>query len=136
MRHGDARGRSAWLLFLHADTELPRGWLARIPELDCEAGAFRHRFADPDWKLRLLSWANTQRSRITRIFYGDQAIFVRAPLFRAVTPARLLDAHVQTSPRKFRRLGVLRATAMCLELLARHALRRPLAGHRFFREVR
>ena len=49
-----------------------------------QAGAFRHRFTPDDWQLRLISAGDNLRCRITRIYYGDQALFVRAPVFHAL----------------------------------------------------
>ena len=44
-------------------------------------GAFKHRFAEPVWSLRLISWLNRRRYFLTRNYYGDQGIFVRAGSF-------------------------------------------------------
>jgi hypothetical protein len=45
-------------------------------------GAFEHLFAEPGWSLRAITWINRIRYRLTRNYYGDQGIFVRAPVFR------------------------------------------------------
>jgi hypothetical protein len=82
--YGWSRRKRDWLLFLHADTRLPEGALARIESLNCRAGAFRHRFDSRDWRLRFISWATNLRCGMTRIFDGDQAIFVRRELFSSL----------------------------------------------------
>lgn len=73
-------------LFLHADTSLPSDALKYILKafLDPQivAGAFRLRIDSRRWTIRFIAWVANRRSRITRIPYGDQAIFIRAGYFR------------------------------------------------------
>jgi rSAM/selenodomain-associated transferase 2 len=86
-----ARAASAdALLFLHADAELPadaRVWIERTladPTVAC--GAFRVRTvadAGRNWLGPILRLADL-RSHVTRVPYGDQALFVRRALFEAV----------------------------------------------------
>ncbi len=45
-------------------------------------GAFAHRFSEPTWSLAVISFINRVRYRLTRNYYGDQGIFVRAAVFR------------------------------------------------------
>ncbi len=81
---GIARGNT--LLFLHADSFPPPNTLELIcralSEDDVVGGAFEHLFAEPGWSLRLITWINRVRYRLTRNYYGDQGIFVRAAVFR------------------------------------------------------
>lgn len=149
------------LLFLHADTRLPA---AVLPELDSlhaagawQAGAFRHRFVEPDWQLRLVSFGNNLRCRLSRIYFGDQAIFVSRSLFerlggfpdlpvledvvfcerlRTVTRAVLLGQYVETDARRFRHHGVWRTTLRGVLILVRHRLGRDSSGHGYVDEVR
>ena len=94
MNAGAAVARGEILLFLHADTHLPRGGIDRVREAmedrTIVGGAFRIRLsaspgADARTRaaLRLIGWAIGARSRWTRSFTGDQAMFVRAGPFRA-----------------------------------------------------
>jgi len=83
MNAGAAVARGDTLLFLHADTRLPAGALARLDATigagaPWQGGAFRHAFAPTDWRLRLVSAGNNLRCRWSRVYFGDQAIFVRA----------------------------------------------------------
>ncbi len=88
MNAGAARARGDVLFFLHADSFPPIDALARIARTleDPRAvgGAFEHLFAEPVWSLRVITWINRIRYRLTRNYYGDQGIFVRAVAFRAV----------------------------------------------------
>lgn len=159
MNAGAAAASGEWLLFLHADTLLPPQALARIAALpaDVRAGAFRHRFSGDDWRLRLISRLDNLRTRLTRIAFGDQAIFVRRALFdelggypacevmedvafgerlRAVTTPLLLADEAITDARKFEQMGVWTSLARVGALLCCHRLRLPLIGRSFFREVR
>ena len=74
------------LFFLHADSLPARDALARIRSLlqnpKILGGAFEHRFLETTWSLRAISWINRSRYRLTRNYYGDQGIFVRATVFR------------------------------------------------------
>jgi rSAM/selenodomain-associated transferase 2 len=86
MNAGAAVAAGQTLLFLHADS-LPSPNIARLIAgvlVDDRnvGGAFEHRFAEPGRSLRLISWINRVRYRLTRVYYGDQGIFVRSALFR------------------------------------------------------
>src|SRR5207249_1022128 len=74
------------LFFLHADSMPPPDALARIAAALADprvvGGAFEHRFAEPAWSLRAINLVNRIRYRLTRNWYGDQGIFVRAEVFR------------------------------------------------------
>jgi rSAM/selenodomain-associated transferase 2 len=94
MNAGAAVARGDILLFLHADTLLPPGGLDRIlaamRERAVVGGAFRIRLAASAgagaWSrtaLRVIGWAIGLRSRVTRSYTGDQAMFLRAERFHA-----------------------------------------------------
>jgi rSAM/selenodomain-associated transferase 2 len=74
------------LFFLHADSLPSQDALERIRSLlqnpKILGGAFEHRFLETSWSLRAISWINRRRYRLTRNYYGDQGIFVRANVFR------------------------------------------------------
>jgi rSAM/selenodomain-associated transferase 2 len=158
MNAGAAVASGDWLLFLHADTVLPDRALARIEEQPATvwAGCFRHRFSGSRRILRLLSWLHNRRFEVTRVIYGDQAMFVRTGLFRElggfpdcdmediafslalrrVTRPLMVPETVVTDARKFEAMGPLRATARSVSLLIRFRLRRNVAGDRFFGDFR
>ena len=79
-----ASGR--WLVFLHADTRLERGWRQALDRVPAEAvgGAFRFAVDSPRPRYRALEAAVALRCRILRLPYGDQAIFVRRSAYRDV----------------------------------------------------
>ena len=73
------------LLFLHADTRLPPAAFAEIVAALEDARYLGGRFdveLDGDhWLLRVVGAMINQRSRITKVGTGDQAIFVRREVF-------------------------------------------------------
>jgi glycosyltransferase involved in cell wall biosynthesis len=86
MNAGAAMARGPVLLFLHADSFPPVDAFELISQAlsDTRAvgGAFEHLFAEPGWSLQAITWINRIRYRLTRNYYGDQGIFVRAGAFR------------------------------------------------------
>jgi len=73
------------LLFLHCDTKLPVNALERVQETlktpSIEAGAFDLSIDGKGRGFRMIEKFASVRSRITRIPYGDQAIFIRKNYF-------------------------------------------------------
>ena len=159
MNAGAQHASGDWLLFLHADTLLPRNALLSIEQLSPEhqAGGFKHRFSGHAWNLRLISWMHNFRCRWTRIFYGDQAMFVRRELFTElgmfpnepmledllfseqlvkVTRPVILDSYVITESRKFEQNGVWLSFWRVLLILASHELHLPIPAKKFFANVR
>jgi rSAM/selenodomain-associated transferase 2 len=76
------------LIFLHADTLLPTLAFELIVEAmrdeACVGGAFNLRIDSPKIGFRIIEKVANLRSRLTRIPYGDQAIFLRADYFRTL----------------------------------------------------
>jgi rSAM/selenodomain-associated transferase 2 len=86
MNAGAAATSAGVLLFLHADVSLPADaarWVAAaLADPEVVAGAFRTRTVAEgrSWVAPLLPLADL-RSRLTRLPYGDQALFVRRAAF-------------------------------------------------------
>jgi rSAM/selenodomain-associated transferase 2 len=98
MNAGAAEARGEVFFFLHADSLPPSDALAHIETALADprvvGGAFEHRFAERVWSLRAINLINRARYRLTRNWYGDQGIFVRADIFRALdgyAPLALLE---------------------------------------------
>lgn len=159
MNAGAGLAKGEWLLFLHADTLLPPDGLRRIAALDENvlAGGFHQRFSGNDWRLRFISFLHNQRCKRTRIFYGDQAMFVRGKVFEqlggfppvcmledvlfseklvAATRPLLLDAEVITDSRKFVKMGILRSFGRVFIIMLCYELGLPLPAQKFFSDVR
>jgi rSAM/selenodomain-associated transferase 2 len=123
------------LLFLHADVSLPddaTAWIARaLADPAVVAGAFRtwHVADVPEarsWVLPFLHVADV-RSRVTRLPYGDQALFVRRAAFEATggfPPQRLFE-DIELA-RRLRRLGRVVTVRASVRVSGRRFLRGPL----------
>ncbi len=123
------------LLFLHADAQLPPDGLSQVVRMlnaGAAAGAFNLDIGSPRWQLQLIARVASVRSRLTRIPYGDQAIFMRREVFAAVggypdSPImedvalmqrlkrrgyaiQILRDRVQVSPRRWEKEGIWRCT--------------------------
>jgi rSAM/selenodomain-associated transferase 2 len=122
-------------LFLHADTTLPvNGFELIRPAIEsgCVAGAFDLAISSPRAAMSLIARVTSLRARLTRVPFGDQAIFVRADYFRAIggyalipimedvelmrrikrrgDEIAILPAKVHTSARRWEREGLVRCT--------------------------
>lgn len=88
MNVGAARASGGILLFLHADTGLPEGALKKVVHVledpKYVGGAFDLRIDSGRWILKYISVRASWRSRLNRIPYGDQAIFIRKDYFEKI----------------------------------------------------
>lgn len=124
-----------WVLLLHGDTRVPRGFDMLIRELlrdeGVVAGAFELAVASQAWPLRWVEWGVRWRSRGLGFPYGDQGLFLSRerlvqlggipdlPLMEDFELVRRLQRQgrvaiapvaVVTSARRWEGLGVLRVT--------------------------
>ncbi len=85
MNAGARQASGEILLFLHCDTKLPDGALESIKGLmenrSVKAGAYDLKINAKGFLFRLIEKTASVRSRLTRIPYGDQAIFIRKTYF-------------------------------------------------------
>ncbi len=86
MNIGAAAATGDVLLFLHADTRLPEGFCDYIRQIMAQsgtvAGAFQLSIDAPHPALRFIERMANWRSRRLQIPYGDQALFLKADMFR------------------------------------------------------
>ncbi len=138
-----------WLIFLHADTFLPDSSFQQFlnsarNKNDFNAGAFTFRVQHARRVYRYLEFYVALRSRMLKLPYGDQALFVRRSLFKKLGGYRedyplmedvelvrrlhrcagfeILRAPVYTSARRFESEGYLKRTCGNLYLQLLYAL--------------
>lgn len=135
------------LLFLHADTRLPKGFASVVRETLAApgviAGAFTLRIDSPRLSLRVIEGLARIRCNLFSLPYGDQAIFMRRDVFtehggwpdmhimedyelmrrlRCTGRVVVVPETVTTSARRWEKLGVLRTTAINQLVIAGYAL--------------
>ena len=88
MNAGAYQANTPFLLFLHADTTLPDDGIplviTALQENRSPWGRFDVTFDDETLMLRLVAWFMNQRSALTGICTGDQAIFTTADAFSKI----------------------------------------------------
>ena len=135
MNAGAAVATGSILLFLHADTHLPPAFDTLVRQVlqntGAIAGAFELRIDAELWGIRLIEKMVNLRSRFLSLPYGDQAIFLKASIFKEIGgfpnlpimedfelmrrlkrygKIAIAPAPVVTSGRRWQKLGVVRTT--------------------------
>ena len=136
MNKGALRAQGDILLFLHPDTRLPENAFALIvDEMDKKeyaGGAFELGINSDRRVFSLIEKLVSVRTRLTRIPYGDQAIFIKKEVFNRIKGFKeipimedidlmrrirksgyeiyIIPEKVKTSPRRWEREGVLYCT--------------------------
>ena len=143
LRRGADAAEGAWLLFLHADTQLPEGWVQAVKAqmADGRPGYFRLTFDAQGIAPGIVAgWANL-RARLLCLPYGDQGLLIARdeyealggyqdiPLMEDVAMSRLLGRRLRMMPlalrssaARYRRDGWLRRGARNMWLLARYLM--------------
>jgi len=85
MNLGASSAKGDILLFLHADTMLTEECFDDIEntinQKGCVGGCFYQVFDQPGLMYRWIAFTGNIRARLSKIFYGDQGIFVRKEIF-------------------------------------------------------
>lgn len=157
MNRGAAAASAEILLFLHADTVLPEDAPVLISNAMGDgrysAGAFDLGIESDRCIFRITEKYAAMRTRLTRIPFGDQAIFIRRSYFEQLGGYRpiplmedvelmqrikkrgdaivLIPRKVRTSPRRWEREGLLFCTARNWALQSAYSL--GLSPHRLAR---
>jgi len=138
LRRGSADAKGAWLLVLHADTQLAPGWVGPVAaHIQREEAAYFQLKFDRGGRV-VAAWANL-RARVFGLPYGDQGLLVPRtlyervggfrdiPLMEDVAMARALRGHLVplqwdavTSGAKYSDQGWIRRGARNLGLLLRY----------------
>jgi rSAM/selenodomain-associated transferase 2 len=88
MNSGASVARGEVLIFLHADTELPPRALKKIHFLmeqgDRVGGAFDLGIKSDKFIFKVIATLSSLRSRLNRIPFGDQAIFIQREFFNTI----------------------------------------------------
>ncbi|MGH7804358.1 MAG: TIGR04283 family arsenosugar biosynthesis glycosyltransferase [Candidatus Binatia bacterium] len=146
MNAGAAVAQGEVLLFVHADTDMPAGFGAAIARAmrapGVVGGCFDVALDDSRLAYRLIGTMISLRSRWTRLFTGDQAIFVRRDVFdrlggypeqplmedlalsiamRRAGEIASLRVRVTTSARRWREHGVIRTVLLMWTLRGLYA---------------
>jgi rSAM/selenodomain-associated transferase 2 len=141
---GATAGAGDWLLFLHADTVLSRGWRAavdrHIARHPGDAACFRFRLAAGEWQARLIEKGVALRVRLFGLPYGDQGLLISRSLYersggysplplledvdlvRRLGRVRALQADALTSAERWRRDGWFRRSARNLACITLYRL--------------
>jgi rSAM/selenodomain-associated transferase 2/rSAM/selenodomain-associated transferase 1 len=147
MNRGAAQATGDVLVFLHADTRLPEKFedfiINSFKQPKMVAGAFELRINSPTPGLRLIERLANWRSRLLRMPYGDQAIFLSSKLFHYlggfpdipimedVELIRRLQKQgeiitlpipVSTSPRRWQNFGILKTTLINQLVIAAYVM--------------
>ena len=138
-----AAARGTLLLFLHADTRLPKSYVSHAFDLFLDPrtilGAFRFRVDSDELRMRIIQFLTNFRSQHLKLPYGDQALFIRKTTFERaggfpsapiaedllfvkklskIGLVEIAEADAVTSARRWLKLGVLRTTMINQLILA------------------
>ncbi|SHE23439.1 TIGR04283 family arsenosugar biosynthesis glycosyltransferase [methanotrophic endosymbiont of Bathymodiolus puteoserpentis (Logatchev)] len=146
MNAGAQKASAEVLLFLHADTFLPRnalGFIQHALNNGAQWGRFDMQLVGKHFMLKVVATMMNWRSRLTGIATGDQVIFVRRAAFRKVacfpeialmedvaiskrlkkiSKGYCLTAQVQSSGRRWEDFGVWRTIVLMWSLRLRYFL--------------
>ncbi|MFC1667784.1 TIGR04283 family arsenosugar biosynthesis glycosyltransferase [Chlamydiota bacterium] len=124
------------LIFLHADCRLDNKAFTTITTLIKQGyvgGGFLHKIDSDKLIYRVIEFSGNIRARLLKIFYGDQAIFIRKNCFhklggfdtvslfedilfskkmKRLGPVIIAKQHVLASPRRWEKRGILKTSVL------------------------
>lgn len=113
LKHGADEAKADWLLFLHADTQLPTGWadmVSRFITVDINrqrAGYFKLGFDDASSAAGRISGLANWRAKTLGLPYGDQGLLIHRSLYEDVGGFRE-DLNLMEDVDLARRIGPMR----------------------------
>lgn len=85
MNAGAHVARETILLFMHSDSVIDIASLEivknEITRNDCVGGCFSQTYDEPGTVYRWFEWIGNIRAKMTKVFYGDQGLFIRKDVF-------------------------------------------------------
>lgn len=154
MNAGAREAQGEWLVFLHADTGLPAGWVKLIKNCNSSWGRFNVRLSGSHWFFRVIESMMNYRSALTSVTTGDQTLFFRQDFFKqlggfpsiplmediAISKAArikqapaIIQQPVITSSRRWEQHGILRTVILMWSLRLAYWLGiKPQTLHRFY----
>lgn len=159
MNAGALRARGEILLFLHADCIVSTEALVNIRDTfeknRIVGGAFKIKLQSDKFPYRLIEMGINFRSRVFKLPYGDQGLFVKRSVFREMGGFQhmsacedldficrlkkqgkiaILNERISTSVRRWEDNGVLRTTFRNQFLLASYLIRHKIGNSRYSTE--
>jgi len=151
MNHGARFAKNNTLLFLHADSVVSSDTLTAIERKIMEGGfiggCLTQRINKDACIFRFIEAEGNLRARITKIFYGDQGIFVKKDMFskiggfpevpiledvlftkklRRIGKTAVLPQRIIVSPRRWEKQGIIKTTFLYSLITILFRLRFPL----------
>jgi rSAM/selenodomain-associated transferase 2/rSAM/selenodomain-associated transferase 1 len=140
---GAALANGSVLLFLHADSRLPSGYVNHVFDIFMDpntvVGSFRFKTDLESPAMKTIEFLTNIRSKYLRLPYGDQGLFIRKPFFEAAGGfpdipiaedlillrrlskkgrIKVAPANVVTSGRRWKKIGLLRTMLINQIILA------------------
>jgi len=86
MNAGAKKAKGDILLFLHADTQLPKDWdvLVKKASEKCKAGAFTKRFDKITFWIKMNEVYTNIKAKLLGDYLGDNAMWIKKALFRSM----------------------------------------------------